>query len=391
MSNVDKKSPEFIEEESKLKKLVDKISFMLNNYKQFLPYPRVGEYATSTDYDDAEDLQYKKRANNFFYDSTIVPWKERIYCPYYGRIDLEINGDYKVVYIGEKDLLDQNGNNVVFSGYSEVGRFFAQRSLERDTNNGNKYEAFLRRNLLIEGGKLKLVDDVFIKGLDIKYNGITDPYLMEVLKRNRRETRMYSILSSIQENQFNIVNQLVKSSFVVQGCAGSGKTAILFQRLASIEYRYPGYIDDKVRFITPNLEFNTFVGPLAKSLGLTNIRPITMLDYYLELLNRYKISIPVKREEIESDYKLDSNFIRDVYSDSTIYNNLFPNGQIYIDEVLKEVDYDKLTDCLVYFDIEKPNPKFRYTLPRITSYLTKAAEYLEDNVVKRVKDVLDKA
>ena len=49
-----------------------------------------------------------------------------------------------------------------------------------------------------------MVSDCFEKGLEIKYEGINDPYLAEILKLNRHDRTLHSILSSVQENQFKI-------------------------------------------------------------------------------------------------------------------------------------------------------------------------------------------
>ena len=49
--SLNKNSPEFIEEDNKLKKLVEEISYMLNNYRQFLPFPQTGKYDTTNYYD----------------------------------------------------------------------------------------------------------------------------------------------------------------------------------------------------------------------------------------------------------------------------------------------------------------------------------------------------
>ncbi len=389
-----KNNPEFIEENNKLKALVSEIEYLFKHYKQFSPYPNISEHDVGDSYEDIDDLNYKKSSNRAFYKSTVEPWKEHIDSPYFGRLDLDINGDFKSIYIGEKDLYDSKGKLVVVSGRSDIGDFFKQTNLEKDTSKGNTYEAFLRRNLLIKNRHLLLMTDSYVKGFDTKYNGLTDPYLMEVLKWNRKEKGMHSILSSIQENQFKIVNQDPNKSFIVQGCAGSGKTAILFQRLARIEYRNKGFVDNKVRFITPNSGFNLFVDPLAKSLDLQYLTPITLDDYYLELARRYHISFPVKDEEIENDFGLDSGFLKDVYSDSTIYSLLLPLGKKYIDDVFDNINYDELVKALSCFDIKEPEANYRYCLQRIEPYIRKACEFIETNVsgkFEKIKTKIDPA
>ena len=381
-------NPEFDEENRHLKLLVSEIEDLINNYQQYSPYPEVFLYDVASDPDNAIDLKFKKIQNEQYYNRQVTPWIEKIENPYFGRIDLEIDGEFKTAYIGEKDLHDKKGNIVVYSGHSEVGRFFTQRSLEHSSYNGHDYEAFLRRNLLIENRRLKMINDTFVKGLDIKYNGLTDPYLIEVLKRNRRERRLFSILSSIQENQFDIVNQDLNKSFIVQGCAGSGKTAILFQRLASIEYRNKGYIDSRLRFITPNKSFNDFIGPLAKSLGLDKVQPITIIDYYFDLARRYKIpNFPVKSEEVLDDSEINQTFIKKVYSDATLNQLVFNHGKDYINKTLEKIDLKKLIECLKSLDITLYYEDEECRLEHLESFLRKARSYLESDLMDRIEMV----
>ena len=213
---LNRNSSEFREENEKLETLVREIDNLLRNYKFFLPYPEINSYSVANDYDEVDNLRFKKQQNEQYYDRTVKPWKDNIDSPYFGRIDLEINGDFRTMYIGNKDLYDENDKLIVVSGNSDLAKFFYQYSLGSATEGKNRYEAFLRRRLLISNRELKMVTEVFSKGIDVKYSGITDPYLAEILRRNRRETKMFPILSSIQENQFNIIDQNYKNSFIVQ-------------------------------------------------------------------------------------------------------------------------------------------------------------------------------
>ena len=62
-NSVNKNSPEFIEENTKLKRLVSEIEYLLKNYKKLSPYPDVDIYTTSSDYDEGEILNRKKDSN----------------------------------------------------------------------------------------------------------------------------------------------------------------------------------------------------------------------------------------------------------------------------------------------------------------------------------------
>lgn len=332
---------EFKKEEKHLDALVKAIMLVLNNPQDYLPFSGVSEYDTSSDYDENDELLYKKKSNRNYYEKNIEPWVDRIDQPYYGRLDVNVDGEFKSIYIGEDDLY-QDDKRVIYSGQSPIGMFFTQTSLKNGGFGKAKYEALLRRKLLIENKELVLAEDVFIAGVNPKFRGITDPYLLRVLQSNRTKSSMTSILSSIQEKQFEIVCLPRSSSFIVQGCAGSGKTAILFQRLSNIQYNNPGYIDNRVRIISPNPGFIEFVGPLAKQLKLTHLTPITMCDYYNELLKRYDLE-PLNN--IEDENLLNKNLIEEFYSDNFLFR-IANDGKKYIDEQIKGIDLFNLSALL---------------------------------------------
>ncbi len=151
------------------------------------------------------------------------------------------------------------------------------------------------------------------------------------------------------------------------------------------------YLDERVRFITPNKDFNEFVGPLAESLGLDNIIPITLSDYYIELGNRYRLdSIMPKSDEVVSDYELDNEFIEDIYSDTTLYNELFGGGKNYIDSILNEVDFNRLSDCLSNFGYEKLSEKERYNLHELNTYLSRSLIFIKDEIVSKYDEIESK-
>ena len=100
--------------------------------------------------------------------------------------------------------------------------------------NGFDYSLQLRRSLEISQGILKWYHDEYVQGDELFNKGVTDPFLVDALRAKRADHKLTDIIKTIQENQNAIINYPASKSFIVQGCAGSGKTMILLHRLSQI-------------------------------------------------------------------------------------------------------------------------------------------------------------
>lgn len=114
---------------------------------------------------------------------------------------------------------------------------------------------------------------------------IIDPFLLKVLEQHRGQSEFTDILRSIQNEQNEIVDYDIEKNTIVQGCAGSGKTMILFHRLANILYNIETsskkITANRIAVIIPNDNFRNYVKNLTWSLGVDNIRTYTMDEYLL--------------------------------------------------------------------------------------------------------------
>lgn len=114
---------------------------------------------------------------------------------------------------------------------------------------------------------------------------IVDPFLLKVFAQHRGQSEFTDILRSIQDEQNEIVDYDIERNTVIQGCAGSGKTMILFHRLANILYNIET-ASKKIRtnrivVIIPNDNFRNYIKNLTWSLGIDNINTYTMDEYLL--------------------------------------------------------------------------------------------------------------
>ncbi|MDE7440227.1 MAG: AAA family ATPase, partial [Clostridia bacterium] len=210
--------------------------------------------------------------------------------PYFGRIDVK-SEEYsdEVFYIGAKDFTSNNTS--ILSVWSEFGKYYRNNRLLNFNVVKTNYTVSLRRRIDIRDGKLIACANEYKAGSSAGRANVTDPFLMEVLKRKRAEKQLTNIISTIQQKQNDIIDYDFHKNIIVQGCAGSGKTMILLHRLANMKFNEKQYDFGRVKIITPNDNFNLFIGGLTENLGISGIAKTTLSGYYISLLARYHADI----------------------------------------------------------------------------------------------------
>lgn len=152
---------------------------------------------------------------------------------------------------------------------------------------------------------------------------IVDPFLLKALEQHRGQSEFSDILRSIQNEQNEIVDYDIERNTVVQGCAGSGKTMILFHRLANILYNIETVSKkitaNRIAVIIPNDNFKNYIKNLTWSLGVEKIRTYTMDEYLLSKVedvtqrifkSEFSETISGNRGRKDSSYSLLMNRIR---------------------------------------------------------------------------------
>jgi len=218
--------------------------------------------------------------------SSLTTLKNR---PYFARMDSSCGGSVQTHYIGEEAYSDSvHPENNVVSVWSEYGKRYRALNEVKFNINGYVYEVSLRRRYNIKNGELHNVFEDFSYGSDAANARITDPFLLKILEEKKGETNITNIIRTIQQNQNAIIEFDFNKSFILQGCAGSGKTMILLHRLANIKYNLPSTDFSRVKIITPNTQFKLFIDELSKNLKIQDIEKITLSEYYVSLLDKYR-------------------------------------------------------------------------------------------------------
>lgn len=238
--------------------------------------------------------------------------------PYFARMDLiDDREGYNSYYIGKKGDI----NLEIVDWRAPLARKYYQKSQIVFSINEYNYKLILRRALRTKNGKfldfkneyLSLKDYLSkeeIAGRDEEI--IFDPYLKEILKTRKEQSEISDIIETIQEKQYEIITKPERESFVLQGCAGSGKTMIMLHRLSFLMYNNENLKPRDVLVITPSDSFNAFIDELSQVLELEKVKTKTIDEYFLQLLKNEGVDIS---EKIDFSAKPPLKYVEYIYSE----------------------------------------------------------------------------
>lgn len=276
---------------------------------------------------DARAEELKKKIEEF------KPFFEE---PYFARMDLvdPIEG-YNSYYIGKKG---DEGLEIV-DWRAPLAKKYYQKSRISFSINEYDYKTILRRSIRTQNGKVIDFKNEFLSVKDYlsreEIGGrdeeiIFDPYLRQIIKARKDEENIQDIIETIQEKQFEIITLPDKTDFIVQGCAGSGKTMILLHRLSYLMYNDENLKSRDVLVITPSDSFNDFIDELAAVLELEKVKTTTISDYFSSVLSSLGLDIAprINPEITETEeylkYIYSGRFISDVKKDlGKIYDSVY--------------------------------------------------------------------
>lgn len=144
---------------------------------------------------------------------------------------------YNSYYIGKKGDVKLE----IVDWRAPLARRYYQKSRISFSINEYDYKTVLRRALRTKDGQVldfkneflsvrEYLTDEEIGGRDEEI--LFDPYLREIIKNRKEEPAIKDIIETIQEKQYEIITCPERKSFVLQGCAGSGKTMVMLHRLS---------------------------------------------------------------------------------------------------------------------------------------------------------------
>lgn len=215
--------------------------------------------------------------------------------PYFAKIDI-VPSDTKnkeIYYIGVHTLED-NDRFVVLDWRSPIASIFydypvGEAEIKAD-NSKLKVELLNKRQFKIDNGKLKYFFDTNV--------AIEDDMLKDALGQNSSNS-MKSIVQTIQSEQNNIIRSPENVTLVVNGVAGSGKTAIGLHRIAYLLYKLKGKLSSSsVMVLSHNNAFSSYISTVLPELAEEDVKK-QILDF--ECAKKLKAIAPIeyKFEQME--------------------------------------------------------------------------------------------
>ena len=284
-----------------------------------MPYSDVRKYDVGIDYDDISSLQHKKNSNASY-------WKEleelEFLCDdgalFVGHLFFDDRHVFFVKNSNAKSRLLKVGGKEISLIHVNDDKHKKERDLWRFPASG---KVGFSRNISMRNYKVFEVDIVYDESSEI-FNTISDNYLRKALLRNKGEG-IQDIIQTIQKKQDDIRSLPKGRSFVVQGCAGSGKTMVLLHRINYLLYNK--FISDSdYVFLVPSNAFKAFVVDASSSFQVQKENIVPIQSYYQTCLGKSVGLNPPDNNELI----FPSNYLSRVYSESFLkeaYKQLFEN------------------------------------------------------------------
>ncbi len=257
---------------------------------------------------DSENIEREKRAYQKMLDK-----------PYFAKIDLRADDEKhdEKYYIGLHSLVDENKEYKVIDWRSPIASIFydyESGKCQIKTNSSTlKCELLNKRQFGIASGNLDYYIDTTIN--------IEDALLQEALAKNSTN-QMKSIVQTIQKEQNEIIRCDENKTMIVQGVAGSGKTAIALHRIAYLMYKNrEKFTSQSIVFLSPNNALSTYVSSVLPDLAENDIEKM-QLDMIARRILKKTCIVERKFEQIERlitsrnldeyNYKTSYSFLKDM-------------------------------------------------------------------------------
>lgn len=308
--------------------------------------------------------------------------------PYFGRIDLDNDSETDneiqttTYFVGEEPIYD-GINQIVVNWESPIADCYYATNQNEFNIKGIKYYLALRRKLEIQKGKLISYQTDY-DGESVSLEGdVIDPFLLTVLKDKRRHNRLTDIIKTIQGNQNEIIRKPKSDSFVVQGCAGSGKTMILLHRLSYLKFNNRNMSLNNIKIITPNRYFDAHINDLSIKLKLNEIKRFSVEEYYVYLIKKYSNKITAD-SSVESEKTLNIDLLTKLYSPEYMEESITHYHE-YWDNILTSLNEEKLSALFQQYKINYPDTKAHLSdsATRLEIGINKIKKALDDSETRR--------
>lgn len=273
---------------------------------------------------------------------------------YFARVDVkEASTNPEKIYIGLASFTnpDQPDEYLIYDWRAPISSVYYDSGIGEMTYNApmgkQTVDVSLKREIQIKDGIIKNVLDTD--------EAVGDPLLLENLS-HQSNTKMKSIVATIQQEQNTIIRDTDADLLFVQGVAGSGKTAAVLQRVAYLLYRYRGNLNPgQLILFSPNQLFNDYINQVLPELGEQNMVQMTYYQFMSRRVPHQEVETLQERFEAEEQGKqkdvakfknslaffdLVHQYANDLNQHDIQFKNIVFQGKVFFSsEQIKEIYY----------------------------------------------------
>ena len=265
--------------------------------------------------------------------------------PFFGKIEVDFDDDeVESIYIGFTNIMDSY-DQVVSDWRSPIATLFYNSKLGNthyDVPMGRiDCKLLNRKQIKISNGKIERVVESDIH--------LGDDELQEVLSKSS-DGKMKNIVTTIQEEQNNVIRNVKDKKLIVQGCAGSGKTSVALHRLAFLLFNDKKSNSSNMLILSPSDTFSKYISNVLPDLGESNVMETTFSDFANAFINRF--------DKIESYTEFVSKYYDELNSEGENKLNKFKFSSLYKDAIqkfiVKETDTYRFNNNVIIGDVIIP-------------------------------------
>lgn len=362
---------EFIREQQKLEQTIKIISELLGIEQKELE-------RVYNDY--SREIDERLRVANFRKNHIKVLEKASL-NPYFARIDFKAitDSDFKEIYIGRNGI-SKDGKVLITDWRAPISSLYYDSSTGKTSYKSPTGdvlgEVALKRQYDIENGKLIEYFDVDLVS--------SDNLLQKYLNANN-DSRLKSIVATIQSEQNDIIRRPIDESVIIQGVAGSGKTTVALHKIAYLVYNYINSVkQSQYLVIGPNPVFIKYIKTVLPDLDVSGVSQLTFEQFAKDYIGE-EIEINPSNKKISASIAGKSNDI-DKFKSSMLYKNMLENFfELYLKGIVSKPL--KLNDFVVLTE-EEMAPIFARALEeqhatlqgRVDATIERLIDYVKNNV-----------
>ncbi|MCG7344791.1 ATP-binding domain-containing protein [Sporosarcina sp. ACRSL] len=196
--------------------------------------------------------------------------------PYVARVDYVTKNGPETMYIGEQSI-----DGYVTSWKAEAASLYYLRTVGQPISHktlGDVIVDYIRQIDIRSGSIQKLHPP-----LTASSQYFQDEGLVSALS-DKRGVDMQEIVATLQREQYEIIRLPMTKPIIIQGSAGSGKSAIALHRLSYLLFKYEDLSPERVAILGPNEAFLAHIKNVLPSLGDYGIKQTTFLNLACDIL-----------------------------------------------------------------------------------------------------------